>query len=305
MKIGAAADTPIEDVSDTAFMVAVYRAQEGERKDALFSDPLSGKLAGERGRKIVAGMSGGLWRGPEAAMRAHVMAWIMAMRTCIIDDFIAAAVEQGADLILNLGAGLDTRPYRLSLPPSLHWMEVDYPHMIDFKESRLAEETPRCRLERVRLDLADRPARQQLFEDISGRFKNVLALTEGVLPYLSVEAAAGLADDLKAHKSFRRWVADYFAPELMRRRQRGAMGRFMKNAPFLFEPDDYFSFFEQHGWIKKDVRFLWDEGIRLNRPMPLPTLMKLFFLARSVGMSRERREARRRFMGYVLFEPAP
>jgi O-methyltransferase involved in polyketide biosynthesis len=38
----------IQNVSDTAFMVAVYRAMESERPDALFHDPLVRKLAGER-----------------------------------------------------------------------------------------------------------------------------------------------------------------------------------------------------------------------------------------------------------------
>lgn len=46
-------DGLIHDVSDTAFMVATYRAMETQRPDALFHDPLAGKLAGERGRKIV------------------------------------------------------------------------------------------------------------------------------------------------------------------------------------------------------------------------------------------------------------
>jgi hypothetical protein len=37
-------------------MVAICRATETERPDALFHDPLSGKLAGDHGRKIVASL---------------------------------------------------------------------------------------------------------------------------------------------------------------------------------------------------------------------------------------------------------
>jgi len=44
-------DTLIENVSDTAFWVAHYRAFETERADALFHDPLAGLLAGDRGKK--------------------------------------------------------------------------------------------------------------------------------------------------------------------------------------------------------------------------------------------------------------
>jgi O-methyltransferase involved in polyketide biosynthesis len=50
------ADSLIQDVSDTAFMVAAYRAIEAQRPDALFRDPLAGKLAGTRGEKIVANL---------------------------------------------------------------------------------------------------------------------------------------------------------------------------------------------------------------------------------------------------------
>jgi len=37
--------------------------------------------------------------------------WAIVIRTCIIDDYIRLAVAQGIDTVLNLGAGLDTRPY--------------------------------------------------------------------------------------------------------------------------------------------------------------------------------------------------
>ena len=79
---------------------------------------------------------------------------IVVIRTCVIDDFIQHAIAQGVDAIVNLGAGLDTRPYRMDLPESLLWIEVDYPRVIEFKDERLAGQHPRCKLERVPLDLA-------------------------------------------------------------------------------------------------------------------------------------------------------
>jgi methyltransferase (TIGR00027 family) len=296
-------DPVIKNVSDTAFMVAVYRAIESERADALFHDPLASKLAGEHGRRIVAHMEAGLRRGWTIAMRTRVMTWVMAIRTRIIDDFIMAAVAQGADAILNLGAGLDTRPYRLEIPSSLCWIEVDYPAMIELKDNSLRQETPRCRLERVKLDLAELSTRSQLFSRLGSRFKNVLVLTEGVIPYLSVEQVAGLAEDLKAQSSFRRWIVDYFSQETLRWRKRTALQRAMQNAPFLFEPKDYFGFFEKHGWRPAEIRYLWDEGRRLNRPLPIPWIAILRFAFTSLFMSKQRRDARRKFAAYVLLEP--
>jgi methyltransferase (TIGR00027 family) len=149
------ASSPIEHVSDTAFWVATYRANEGLRPDALFADPLAERLVEGRGRAIAEAMPGG-----------EFTAWMIAIRTCIIDRQIEDAVAAGIDTVLNLGAGLDTRPYRMELPPTLHWIEVDFASTIDFKEERLAGEKPRCRLDRRRVDLSDADARRALLAEI-------------------------------------------------------------------------------------------------------------------------------------------
>ena len=43
--------TQIENISDTARWVAVYRAMETERPDAIFRDPFAARLAGDTGRR--------------------------------------------------------------------------------------------------------------------------------------------------------------------------------------------------------------------------------------------------------------
>jgi O-methyltransferase involved in polyketide biosynthesis len=89
----------IQDVSDTAFMVAGFRALETERREPLFRDPLAAKLAGEHGRSILAKLP-----------RVYFGEWSVVIRTVIIDNLIKRAIAEGVDTILNLGAGLDTRP---------------------------------------------------------------------------------------------------------------------------------------------------------------------------------------------------
>jgi methyltransferase (TIGR00027 family) len=281
----------IENVSDTAFWVAHHRALEAERADALFRDPLAGVLAGDRGRKIADAM-------PQPAMTS----WAIVIRTCIIDDFIRLAIAQGVDTILNLGAGLDTRPYRMELPTSLAWIEVDYPDVIAFKETRLAGEAPRCKLTRVKLDLADASARRQMLSGIDASAKKMLVLTEGVVPYLTVEAVGSLADDLRGLKSACWWVVDYFAPLVLRMRQR-RMKHKMQNAPFKFTPDDWTAFFATHGWRCAEMRYLADEAERLSRKMPLPLTAKAYLSFRQFFVRPERRKAFREYAGYALLEP--
>src|SRR5678815_604836 len=106
----------IDHVSDTALWVAAYRAMESERPDALFHDRFASLLTGEKGRRIV-----------QWAKASRYTRWSVAIRTCIIDSFIQELTTGSVDTVLNLGAGLDARPYRMNLPESLSWIEVDFP----------------------------------------------------------------------------------------------------------------------------------------------------------------------------------
>lgn len=281
----------IEDVSDTAFWIAHHRSVETERPDALFRDPLARHLAGEHGQTIA-----------NAMPRPSITAWAIVMRTCIIDDFIRRAISEGADAVLNLGAGLDTRPYRMDLPPSLTWIEADYPKVIEYKEERLLRETPRCRLNRIKCDLADATARRKLLAEADANAKKLLILTEGLVPYLTNEDVATLARDLRNLDHAQYWLVDYFSPKLLKQRQRW-VGNRMQNAPFKFAPADWFGFFEDHGWKRREVRYLLDEAHRHKRRIDLPLIAKLITGARQTLMTKAQRDAAQKFAGYILLGP--
>jgi methyltransferase (TIGR00027 family) len=284
-----ATDSPITHVTDTAFWVATYRANEGERPDALFSDPLAARLVEGRGRQIAARMA-------DAAMTA----WMIPVRTRMIDDLVKKAIAEGCDVVVNLGAGLDTRPYRLPLPPSLRWIEVDFADTIRFKDERLAGETPSCRLERVAADLSDATARRALLDRIDGEGGKIFVITEGVVPYLSNDDAGALADDLRTRPHFTWWLVEYYAARflqgaraLTRRRRRQ-----MTNAPFKFSPGDWHAFFGRHGWRAKELRYFAEEGARLKRRAPLGWKARLVMLL----LPRRVRESLRRGFGYAVLE---
>src|SRR5256884_5744121 len=114
----------IQHVSDTARWVALYRAMESERPDALFHDPFARKLAGERGERILASMRKG-----------RAWAWPMIVRTAVMDELILRAIQRhGVGTWLNLAAGLDTLPYRLPLPPAPRPAEAEFPDVIAYKQ---------------------------------------------------------------------------------------------------------------------------------------------------------------------------
>src|SRR6267378_415360 len=165
-------ESPIRDISDTALWMAVYRARESERPDAIFRDPFARALAGERGEQILQAMPFDAW------------------------PYVARYVKDGADLVLNLAAGLDTRPYRMDLPATLRWVEVELPEILDYKERVLADAKPVCALERVRLDLSNHDARRGLFARIGRAATHVLVVSEGLLIYLMPDEVCALGKDL-------------------------------------------------------------------------------------------------------------
>lgn len=261
----------VRNVSDTARWVAAYRARETERPNPLFRDPFARRLAGERGERIAQALP---MRGGRD--------WPLPIRTYLFDAFVTEGLAQGVDLVVNLAAGLDARPYRMDLPPSLRWVEVDLPEILDYKEGILAGETPRCDLKRVRLDLADEAARRELFADLGRGAKRVLIVSEGLLIYLTPEQVGGLARDLAAPASFHRWALDLSSPGLKRMLDRDVGPRLSEaRAPFQFAPKEGPGFFEPYGWRAIDVRSFFKWAARMNR---LPFWMRLLaFLPESKG----------------------
>src|SRR3989454_8670751 len=154
---------PISSVSDTARWVAMYRAMESERSDALFHDRYARRLAGPTGEQILASMpQGRRW------------AWPMIVRTAVMDEIIMRLVtEQGVDTVLNLAAGLDARAYRLDLSSRLHWIDVDLEGILAYKEAALAGEQPRCRVEFAHADLTNQTARRALFQRVGAQAKQI------------------------------------------------------------------------------------------------------------------------------------
>src|SRR6185295_10204725 len=111
-------------------------------------------------------------------------AWPFVVRTYLFDRFVTRLVNQGVELVVNLAAGLDTRPYRMALPPALRWVEVDLPDILDYKEEVLGDARPVCALERVRLDLSNADARRGLFNRLGASATQILVLSEGLVLYL-------------------------------------------------------------------------------------------------------------------------
>jgi len=255
----------IRNISDTARWVAMYRARETERGDPLFRDPFARRLAGTRGEEIAA-----------AIQKRMKQSWPLVLRTYLFDSLIAEHLRQGGDMVLSLAAGLDARPYRMGLPQSLPWVEVDLPEILDYKESVLAGEKPRCELRRVRLDLSDVAARRALFAELGRQAKTALVVTEGLLIYLTREQVGSLAEDLASVPGFRRWAVDIASPGLRKMLTKQVGGLLAEaNAPLHFSPEEGPEFFTPHGWRPTEVRSMLKWAGKKGRLNPFFRLLSL------------------------------
>lgn len=224
----------------------------------MFSDPLAERLAGEHGRAIV-----------DNAPRRQRSGWWLVARTKLIDDAIAGAIAAGCDRVLNLAAGLDTRPYRLDLPPDLVWIEADLPQLLAEKTELLADQTPRCRLTRTAVDLTDPVARGAFLDDALNGTSKALVVTEGLLMYLEDRDVVALSAALK-RPEVAWWMVNFAGPGL-KKTMNSRIAGMRQNAPFKFAPENGVAFFEELGWRILEVHSLLAAAHRFRR---LPILMR-------------------------------
>jgi methyltransferase (TIGR00027 family) len=204
------------------------------------------------------------------------LSWSLAVRTRVFDDLIVEAIQGGeVHTVLNLGAGLDARPYRLPIPGAVRWVEVDLPGIVAWKNEVLEQERPVCSVERISLDLADRDARSEMLARIGAAGARVLVITEGVLVYLDEAEVGSLADDLCRAMPTGLWLLECMSPALLaRQRRRWGKKLRMVNAEHKFAPAESLEFFRPHGWAPRVTKSLLDEAQRLGREMGVVSLVR-------------------------------
>jgi methyltransferase (TIGR00027 family) len=162
--------------ADTAFWIAAVRARETERRDWLFADPYARDLAGQRGPAVMAASERAT--GGENAFIPVRVRWF--------DDLIVSAAAQVRQVVL-LGAGLDTRAFRLDLPADLDWYEIDRHEVLTAKNNVLAGCVPGCRRHVAAADVGGDWNSALLGAGFDHRAR-ALRVAEGLFFYLTEQA---------------------------------------------------------------------------------------------------------------------
>lgn len=201
MDAGTVSTKPPAGVGLTSVAVAMARARESVREDALFSDPFAHLFVDAAKASLDASGASDEW--------PPLVAWVDlfysrgVVRTRFIDDYLLSATAGPCRQVVILGAGLDTRALRLPWPEGVHVFEVDTPTVLGFKEHVLAEAgaaASSCSRTLIEADLrADWAA--QLSETPFDRDVPTAWVAEGVLPYLTVDEAQHLITVVGAHSA--------------------------------------------------------------------------------------------------------
>jgi methyltransferase (TIGR00027 family) len=169
----------------------MMRARESGRTDRLFDDPYAAALVAAAAPVFDDGPS-----SADDASLAELEAAFdvsVAVRTRFYDDFALAASAAGCRQVVLLGAGLDTRAFRLQWPTGLRLFELDLPEVLAFKERVLSQRgaEPRCMRIGVAVDLReDWPVAL-----LSAGFRPTARsawIAEGLVPYLADDDAQRL-----------------------------------------------------------------------------------------------------------------
>lgn len=194
----------MQGVSLTALWTAAQRAQESVRPDRLVEDPLAETLAGPEGARIMEVLQAGEPLSPTVAIRTRFFDDRLVARTSASPGRAGTGREgtgrdDPARQVVLLGAGMDSRAFRLGLLPHVTVFELDHPELLRLKDQRLesAGAKPTCERRSVPCDLGGAWEDELLSSGFSTKEASVF-IAEGLLMYLDEDEVGGLLDVLSA-----------------------------------------------------------------------------------------------------------
>ena len=157
-------------ISSTAFLTCGARADDAKSKKPICNDKYASLFLNEHGRAVYDGFKKG--NGPVASFVA---------RHRMMDDMLRAKIaENGDTTVIIIGAGFDTRAFRLD---GGIWFEIDEPQVIDAKDHLLPVNQCKNSVQRISIDFALESLTDKLPVITPG--SPVVVVMEGVFIYLS------------------------------------------------------------------------------------------------------------------------
>jgi len=111
-------------------------------------------------------------------------------RTRYIDDVLNNAIKEGVETVVNLGAGMDTRAFRISGIENIQYFELDFPELQKAKKAYINKKTGELpsNVSLVPIDFNSQDLGEELKKAGYALSSKTLFIWEGVTQYISKEA---------------------------------------------------------------------------------------------------------------------
>lgn len=274
--------TKLGGVGETALWMAASRARESRRPDRLFEDPFAESLAGPDGPHYLT-----YFHTSHGADDGNPY---LPIRTRWFDDRLSTWVGKGGQVV-GLGAGLDTRAFRLDWPADVVLYELDQAAVLAYKEERLSA-TARCARRVVPVNLDDdwtTALREAGFDPE----RPTVWFAEGVLFYLPEDLARTVLRDVASLSTPDSHLSlDFIGTGIFRFPYMHDFLEKLANAdsPWRWGTDDPAGFMASSGWTAEDVLEPGNPGASYGRwseaasPAGVPNLPRIYLVtARPAG----------------------
>ncbi|CAL8462346.1 g1879 [Coccomyxa elongata] len=280
-------------LSFSSRVAAGMRAYEGKEKEPLYSDPLAELLAGQRGMQA-ASTAMKRYEGAadkESKADRKYLVGRVALRTLYYDDHLLAACKAGARQVVLLGAGMDSRAWRLDLPEGISWFEIDRADVLNAKRKVLTEAQAlfsvdtnkgakyplRAAIYRAcEADLGSEHWTERLIAAGFDPSVPTVWVAEGLLPYLSEATVTALLNSARSVSAKRsRFLMMAFTSEDMVKSYNECANQtpvaWAKELSATFKssfPTDARPYLEERGWHAVSVNFYSDLADKYAHGLP-------------------------------------
>jgi methyltransferase (TIGR00027 family) len=253
----------MKPISNTAFYCCGVRMEDAERAHPICGDMYAKVFMDERGFQIYDFFK------TETNSNLSIIA-----RHRIIDDMLRQVLAVDPDqLVMTIGAGFDSRPYRLG---GGRWVELDEPQVVAHKDARLPVSDCSNPLSRVPIDFLLDPLEEKLAPFASSA--PVVFVVEGVFIYLDEAQTRKLFEVLHALFPKHTLICDLVTRQLIE--QYGcSLHQKIKEIGAVFQPvDDPSNIFIRSGYRFRELVSIIEKAVDFESTK-LPKFILKYFLS--------------------------
>ncbi len=253
-------------ISNTAYYCCGVRMLDAEHPRSLCNDHFAKRFMDARGLQIF------------APFRSETLPNISNTVRCrIIDEAIRSQISAHSEsLIISIGAGFDSRPYRLQ---GGNWVEIDEPQIIAIKNEKLPIDECANKLKRISIDFSTETLTEKLAAQ--SQYQNIIIVIEGVLMYLENDAIEVTINQMQTLFPKHILLCDLMTKKMFDQFAQSVHNKLVEaGARFTARPDNPAAMFTQHGYVElactpmfkraSELGVLWD---RAKIPAPIAKLL--------------------------------